>query len=330
LQDAFAEPHRGEFFSTAANPSGMLRWLDRWQQPRLTRKARRCLEQGHYRQARSLAERLRWVKNWQGWEIGALVERADGDASVAESLLTEGLRLYPQQSRLHQLLGNTRAEQGDYGEALAAYGRAQEWGGDPDWLAYLRARLWVRQEQWQRALEECPKEPANPEVASEIRELRLQLLSRLELLPELLQELHHLEQPSARAHYLGACAHQALGNQDAAVRHALEALKVDFSAGPEVQALLERVCDPSSLNSRRFLIRSEGSFRRKSRGPKPIRGGVSILQVVADNREEALKMYRQLEMPEIVRDFQLRRCEDRGPCPGSCKGLFGQPRRIFY
>ena len=308
----------------------MFAWLDRWRILSLYQKARAAIEQARHQQALELAARLRRVGHPGGYEIEARVQRIRDQLEAAANTLQEGLAKYPESPILHFLLACTYRDQGDLDPAQESFRRAQECGQDNDQVGYQLALLKERQGQLEEALRACPAAPQNREVSQEIVELRLRILFKLERHLELLEELEACQEANSRCHGLGAQALEILGRKDEARERALLALQSDFSTGAEIQALLERVSDPASLTCRRYAIRYQGQFRRRPRGLSRVRGGISMAQVVANNQAEAIALYKRIEMTEIVRDFHLQRCEDRGPCPADQKGLFCKPRHIFY
>jgi tetratricopeptide (TPR) repeat protein len=288
------------------------------------------LEQAHYDRALQLAARLRRVDHFGGYEIEALVHRAHDRLADALASLEQGLLKTPDNPVLLALLGLTHFHSGDPKAALQALEQAQKEGADADWIGYQQALVWQRLQRYPEALQACPRRPTNPEVRAPILEMRLRILLQLERLQELVEELEEAEEANSQAHWLGAQAFKALGRSEAARERVLLALQGDFSAGREMQALLEEVADPATLTCRRFAIRFHGKFRKPPKGMARARGGVAMAQVVAESQAEALSLYKKSEMTEIVRDFSLQRCEDRGPCPADQKGLFGAPRHIFY
>ncbi|MBT9583651.1 hypothetical protein IV102_09880 [bacterium] len=308
----------------------MFGWIDRWRSGRLYIRARAFLAQARYEQALQLATRLRRIGHFGAWEIEALVHRTNDRLDQATETLLEGLRIFPANQVLQNLLGLTYFHLGRFEEAEQTLECARQNGSDPDWVGYQVALIRQRQQRYEEALHACPSRPVNPEVRTEIVEMRLRLLLQLQRYEELVQELGATSEANSQSHWLGAQAYKMLGRDAQAQEQVLLALKSDFSAGPEIQALLEEVSDPVSLTCRRYAIRYEGRFRKPPRRMRRIRGGIAMAQVVADNQAEAVALYKGAEMTEIVRDFSLQRCEDRGPFPAELKGLFGSPRHIFY
>lgn len=308
----------------------MFGWIDRWRSAHLYAQARAFIAQARYEQALQMAARLRRIGHFGAWEIEALVHRTNDRLDQAVETLLEGLKLSPANQVLQNLLGLTYFHLGRFEEAVQTLECARENGSDRDWVGYQLALIWQRQQRYEEALQACPARPVNPEVAMEIVEMRLRMLLQLQRYEELVQDLAGTNEANSQSHWLGARALKILGRPAEAREHVLLALKSDFSAGREMQALLEEVSDPASLTCRRYAIRFEGRFRKPPRRMRRMRGGIAMAQIVAENQTEAVALYKRAEMTEIVRDFSLQRCEDRGPCPAELKGLFGKPRHIFY
>jgi tetratricopeptide (TPR) repeat protein len=308
-------------------------------------QARFLIDQGELDEAYQLARVLHKMGFTGTFEIEALVCRARGDLDRAAEVLEKGLRISPQVWPNHLLLGSTYSDLGRFEEAQQAYENALKCQAvDADWVHYNQSVCFAKQSRFEEALEVCPSDPADPALLALTDIFRLGLLNELgrsdkviQLARFLLEEIESAGNESVEGLPKLADVHYQLawalfhGSQDlsAAEDHVILALKNDFYS-EDGQLLLEEIVPPESMECRRFALRMEANLRKPIPEENAPAGKLTVLcQVVAEDQQSAMQLYKASETPGVAAAAQARQVDDRGPFPDRYKGVFAGPDRYL-
>jgi tetratricopeptide (TPR) repeat protein len=301
----------------------------------LIAEAEEALLEGKYDRAQRAAEQVVAQRYSYGFELLARVHAQRENLPRAIAVLQEGVAKAPRAWQLWLRLGEYRSDHGDYDGALAAYDGALGIDGvDADEVHINAAIAHDRAGRPEDALMRLHEvRGASDDAAISAARVRAEILLELERAPAAaaaakagLARLTEDSAPSDVAPLYAALAKAEwmLGQRDAALDHAWEAVAVDTTDETALWIIREVEGEYSSaakyfrviIHGRDEAFDADGFWRK--------------YDVVADDEEEAMRFIRRVE-PEHIRDsLRLDEAEIVDAASDQPKGIYWCTSYAFY
>ncbi len=301
----------------------------------LIAEAEEALLEGKYDRAQKAAEQVVALRYSYGFELLARVHAHRDNLPRAIAVLQEGVAKAPRAWQLWIRLGEYRSDHGDFDAALAAYDAALGIDGvDADEVNINAAIAHDRAGRHEDALMRLHEvRGTSDDAAISAARVRAEILLELERAPAAAAAakagVARITEDSAPADVAPlyaalAKAEWMLGNRDAAIDHAWEAVAMDTTDETALWLIreIESKYSPAAKYFRVIIHGRDDAFDADGFWRK--------YDVVADSEEEALRFIRRVE-PEHVRDsLRLDEAEIVDAAADQPKGVYWCTGYAFY
>jgi len=311
-------------------------------------RAFEAIENEDNEQAVAIGRRLQEIGHSVGYEIEALVLDEASEAAKAIEVLDRGLAALPDSWRLWELLGNINSDEARPDEAGKAYEKALACtDADPSSVRYNMALNLARSDKYDEALAAIA--PIDIEKLEEA-ELRLNLAAfktsvltqvgkfddAIALAQSVLGKLReddfteesvpHIAELHAQ---LGRSQAEGKEDADKAMAHALDAIRID--QGNELAlSLVRAIRNDLSKDAQLFQITVKGTWHELFEGETENREFRQTFAVIADSKEQAFEMARELSPEELRKSLSLEESEAVQAVPEEPKGVCQVSPFMFY